>query len=372
MIPPEINVMVLGLRGFPGVEGGVEKHAEHLYPLAVEMGCRITVLSRSRYQSVHGSSWRGISFVNIWAPRAGGWEALLHSLFGVIYAALKRPNILHIHAIGPALVAPLAKLFGLKVVVTHHGADYEREKWGVLARCLLRMGEKWGMKYADQRIVISQTIQKMIYEKYKFDTYVIPNGVVMPEIPKTLSVLNKYSLEPKRYILMVCRYVPEKRHFDLIDGFERARLKDWKLVIVGRVDSNEKYCKSVLSRSDSNPDIIIVGFQSGISLSELYAHAGLFVLPSSHEGLPIALLEALSYGLPVLVSDIPAHKEINLPESKYFSLGNVADLAEKIASLATDQSDQEKRDEYREWVAMRYSWINIVSSTLDIYRRALR
>lgn len=227
------------------------------------------------------------------------------------------------------------------------------------------------MRYADQRIVISQTIQQLVYKKYKLDSHTIPNGVVVPEIPKTLSALNKYFLEPRRYILMVCRYVPEKRHFDLIEGFEKAGLKDWKLVIVGRIDLNESYCKSVLSRSSNNPSILTVGFQSGILLSELYAHAGLFVLPSSHEGLPIALLEALSYGLPVLVSDIPAHKEIGLQGNRYFSLGDVEDLAGRMVSLVTDQDNQNNRDDRRKWVADHYSWTNVARDTLDVYRNTV-
>ena len=363
-----IKVMVLGLRGFPDVQGGVETHAEYLYPLLVQSGCQVDVIARSHYVSCDQKSWQGVTFHRLWAPRVTGVEAMIHSVLGVLYAAIKRPDVLHIHAIGPAIVTPLARLFRLRVVVTHHGPDYDREKWGGFARRLLRLGEKWGMSYANQRIVISKVISKLVFDKYRLDSVVIPNGVSLPEIPSTTDALENFSLTAGRYILLVSRFVPEKRHLDLIEAFALSGLSDWKLVLVGEVDRNDRYCMKVLSSAERTPGVVITDFQTGRVLQELYAHAALFVLPSSHEGLPIAMLEALSYGLTVLASDIPANLEVDLPENNYFPLGDVAKLAEALCYQAGNQLDNEQRMKWRTWVKKRYHWPRIARKTLEVYK----
>lgn len=364
--------MVLGLRGFPNVQGGVEQHAEQLYPLLAKLGCHIDVIARSPYVPRELRMWNGITFHRLWAPRIRGLEALIHSLIGVFYAGIKRPDILHIHAVGPAIIAPLGRALGLRVVVTHHGPDYDREKWGRSARWLLRLGEKWGMLCANQRIVISKVIRKLVFDKYRLDSVVIPNGVTLPKIPETKETLGRFSLVAKRYILLVSRFVPEKRHLDLIEAFAMSRLLDWKLVLVGEVDRRDRYCMKVLSSAEQIPGVVITDFQFGQALQELYSYAGLFVLPSSHEGLPIALLEALSYGLPVLASDIPANLEVGLPETNYFPLGNVAILAGVLCERAVEQSDGAQRERLRAWVSERYCWTEVAQRTLDTYKKVLR
>lgn len=363
--------MVLGLRGFPDIQGGVETHAEHLYPLLVQSGCQVDVITRSPYVSHDRQSWKGIIFHRLWAPQIKGLEAFIHSFIGVIYAGIRRPDILHIHAIGPAIVAPLGRALGLRVVVTHHGPDYDREKWGKFARLLLRLGESWGMGYANQRIVISNVIKQLVFDKYRLESVVIPNGVTLAEIPETTDALNRFSLSAGQYILLVSRFVPEKRHLDLIEAFARAGLLDWKLVLVGEVDRSDRYCLSVLSSAERIPGVVITDFQTGRPLQELYAHAGVFVLPSSHEGLPIALLEALSFGLPVLASNIPANLEIGLPEKNYFPLGDVAALADALRRRSVEQIGDEQRLKWRSWVKERYQWTRLAEHTLEVYNNVL-
>jgi glycosyltransferase involved in cell wall biosynthesis len=360
--------MVLGLRGFPGVQGGVEKHAEQLYPLLVERGCQIDVIVRSSYMPRNIKSWKGIGFHRLWAPRLAAAEALLHSIFGVIYAAIKRPDVLHIHAIGPAIVTPLAKLFKLRVVVTHHGPDYDREKWGRLARWLLRLGEKWGMEYSDQRIAVSNYICKLIRGKYNIDSVVIPNGVNIPEIPITTHTLEKYALDKKRYIILVSRFVQEKRHLDLINAFDRAHLPGWKLVLVGDADHPSDYSREIKAKSKAIPNVVLTGFQSGHELAELYANAGIFVLPSSHEGLPIVMLEALSYGLSVYASDIPANMEVGLPNHHYFSLGNVEQLSRMLKEYSTNNYGNEGIRRINTLISEKYNWSTIAQKTLHVYQ----
>lgn len=365
--------MVLGLRGFPDIQGGVESHAEKLYPILARKGCRVEVLVRSPYWSAdRNNEWSGVRFRRLWAPRATGIEAFLHSLLGVFYAGIKRPDILHIHAIGPAIVAPIARLLGLRVVVTHHGPDYDREKWSGFARWILRTGENLGMRFSNQRIVISKVIANLIRDKYHLDSRLIPNGVTVPSLPESTGFLLEHKLQPGKYVLCVSRFVPEKRQIDLIKAFAVAQLEGWKLALVGAIDASDDYITQARALASNTPGVVLTGFQSGLALRELYAHAGIFVLPSSHEGLPIAMLEALSYGLPVLASDIPANLEVGLPAEQYFPLGDVAGLARLLERFSLYNTGAAERQAKREWVRARYDWESIADATLAVYRDAIK
>lgn len=365
-----MHVAFLGLRGFPEIQGGVETHCAHLCPILVEQGCMVTVIARAGYQRLEfGPSWRGVHFRSIWTPRSKGAEAIVHTFLGVLYAGLwLRPDVLHIQAIGPALMVPLARLLGMKVVVTHHGPDYDRQKWGRIARLILRMGERFGMRLSNQRIVISEVISEIVRAKHARNSVLIHNGVDLPQLPSSSSALESFNLMPGKYVLLVSRLVPEKRHLDLIEAFGRAQLEGWKLVVVGASDHPDEYTKSVLAEAAKRQDVICAGFQKGVALQELYAHAGIFVLPSSHEGLPIALLEALSFGLPVLASDIPANLEVGLPPQHYFPLGGIDLLAEKLKQFSEVSLSDALRTERRAWVAERYNWNRIAEKTVAVYR----
>lgn len=362
------------MRGFPEVQGGVETHCAHLCPLLVEMGCVVTVIARAGYQKPEFlGGWRGVTFKALWTPRSKGAEAIVHSFLGVLYAGLVlRPDILHIQAIGPALMAPLARLFGLRVVVTHHGPDYDRQKWGRVAKLVLQMGEAAGMRFAKARVVISQTIRSLVQAKYGLASDLIPNGVTLPELPASTGALDSFGLEPGKYVLLVSRLVPEKRHLDLIRAFEVAQLPGWKLAIVGGSDHPDDYSRAVEAETARVPGVVATGFQSGLALRELYSHAGVFVLPSSHEGLPIALLEALSFGLPVVASDIPANLELGLSADSYFPLSDVSALARRLQSVAScDAVNVNHREAIRSWVTTRYDWREIARQTRVVYERVI-
>jgi glycosyltransferase involved in cell wall biosynthesis len=274
-----------------------------------------------------------------------------------MYAALIRPDILHIHAVGPALWTPLARLLGLRVVVTHHGPDYDRQKWGYAARFVLRCGESAGMRFAHRRIAISEGIRRLVVEKYGLESAHIPNGVIAPVVPSTTETLDEFKLTAGRYVLMVSRLVPEKRHEDLIKAFVVAALPGWKLVLVGGAER-------VVAQT---PNVVATGYQKGTALKEIYANAGIFVLPSSHEGLPIVLLEAISYGLPVLSTDIPANLELGLPRESYFRVGDVGMLAERIRECALSPCTEETRQRNRDRVIGRYDWRISARETVDVY-----
>jgi glycosyltransferase involved in cell wall biosynthesis len=366
----KISVMWLGLRGFPEIQGGVETHAEHICPILAELDCDIHVITRSSYHSeAMGKSWRGVTFHRLWAPRSKGLEAILHTFIGVLYAGLvHRPDVLHIQAIGPSVMTPLARLLGLKVVITHHGPDYDRQKWGGFAKRILQLGERFGSRHSHQRIVISKVIRQLVHSKHAVDSVLIPNGVILPELATTTDSLAQFGLSAGKYIVLVSRLVPEKRHLDLIAAFQQAELNDWQLVLVGASDHPDSYTRQVLETAEKTDRVVCTGFQSGQALRELYTHAGVFVLPSSHEGLPIAMLEALSYGLHVVASDIPANLEVNLPTEHYFPLGDINALSAKLRDFATRSLTLEEREIRRVWVLERYDWQDIAQRTLSVYQ----
>lgn len=366
-----LYVIVLGLRGIPEVQGGVEKHIEKLCPLLQRMGCDLEVIVRAPYvRRCWGDTWNGIRLVRIWCPKSRFCEAIVHTFFGVLIAAVKRPDILHIHAVGPAVMVPLARLFGLRVVVTHHGADYEREKWGRIAKLILRAGEACGMLLGHRRIAVSEVIRQLVKRKYAVDCEYIPNGIDLPELPTTNSALIKFGLQPQKYVLMVGRLVPEKRQADLITAFNKACLDGWKLVLVGGTDHETHYARGITEIVANSPDVLTTGVQTGLILQELYTYAGAFVLPSSHEGLPIALMEALSYGIPIIASDIPANLEIGLRPQYYFRVGDVEALATKLRSLPDFAWSREAETDTRRCLAAKQSWQSVAERTMTLYRKA--
>ena len=369
-----LKVMWTGLRGFPDVQGGVESHAEQLCPRLAASGCEVGVYTRRGYQPQGvGARWRGVDFCDLWAPRQRHLEALVHTALAVLHAGLvARPDVLHIQAIGPGLLVPLARLLGLRVVVTHHGADYERQKWGRLARFALRLGEAAAARWANELIVISRSIQGQVERLHGRQGVLIPNGLNLQQATPGEAALERFGLSAGRYVLLVSRLVPEKRHLDLIAAFRafREAAPDWSLAIVGGADHADAYAHSVLEAARHTPGVVCTGFQRGEALGELYAHAGLFVLPSSHEGLPIAMLEALSYGVPVVASDIPAHLEVGLPPDCHFPLGDTAALAERMLAQLRAPASPARREARRRWAAGRFSWERGSSATLAVYERA--
>lgn len=365
-----LKVIVLGLRGIPNVQGGVETHAEQLYRRLAVRGCDIEVVVRAGWVPAQLKEHEGIRLRHIWAPARSGFEALIHSLIGVLYAGIRRPDILHIHAVGPAIVTPIARLLGIRVVVTHHGPDYDRDKWGRLARWILLTGERWGMRYAHRRIVISSVIQQLVRNKYGLDAALIPNGVNSPSKEEGVEHVLDQGLSPRQYLLLVSRMVPEKRQLDLMKAFAMARPPGWKLALVGKLEG-DSYSQKVMQCANLNDSIVLTDFLGGKRLRQVFSHAGVFVLPSSHEGLPIALLEALSHGLPVIASDIPANLEIGLPPESYFPVGDISALADRIGQWTACPLSPEAAEERRKWVVEKYNWSSVADRTLAVYEELI-
>jgi glycosyltransferase involved in cell wall biosynthesis len=368
-----LRVSMLGLRGFPNVQGGVETHAQNLALGLVDLGCEVEVIVRSAFVAANSSrSWHKIKFVRLWSPRVKGLEAFVHSFLGVLYAAWSRPDILHIHAIGPALFTPLARALGLRVVVTHHVLNYDNEKWGWPARAILRLGERAGMMFANARIAVSHGLARRMEDAYGVPLKMIPNGIPRARKVASTATLQAFGLQPKRYVLMVARIDEQKRQLDLIDAFGRIDRRGWKLAIAGAADHSGAYARSVAEAAQKTPGVIMLGHQGGDALAELYTHAGVFVLASSHEGQPIAVLEAISYGCPLILSDISAHREICSSGARFVAVGDIAALANGLAEILVSSPTPRLDVMQCERVVRVHDWRQIAQQTFEVYRAAAR
>ncbi len=360
-----MKLVAMGFRGFPGVEGGIETHAEQLYPRLAEYIDEVHVVTRAEYTDSQVPYRYGkLLMVPLRSGPFRSLETLVHTCKAMHYAIAVRADLLHVHGIGPAVVAPIARLFGIRTLVTHHGKDYDADKWSLLSRLMLHVGERLGMRFADQRITVSKHLSAHVASKFGRETHVIPNGVLLPLTCDDTAVLDELDLQPGRYVIEVARVTEHKRQHELIDAFIGCRLEGWKLVIVGDCPTDD-YGSMVARKAECADGVVLAGFRTGNALSALFQHAGLFVLPSSYEGMPIAVLEALSYGLPVLLSDIPAHRELELGADHYHCVGDVAALRSAIQRFCSP-GDIVALREQSQALAARYDWDVIAARTLEV------
>ncbi|MEW6518552.1 MAG: glycosyltransferase family 4 protein [Thermodesulfobacteriota bacterium] len=366
-----MRIFVAGTRGIPLIPGGVETHCQNLYPLIAQKGHEVFLATRSAYIEENPlEEWKGIRLVRCFSPRRKSIEAIVHTFLALLKAHRLHPDVVHIHAVGPALLVPFARLLGLKVVFTNHGPDYDRQKWGRAAKTMLRLGEKLGGVFANEVIVISSVIQGIIRKRCDRQSHIIYNGVSIPEVTDNKDYINSLGVEPKKYVLAVARFVPEKGLTDLIEAFN-ALETDYHLVIAGDADHETEYSRKVKQLARGNDLIVLTGYITGEKLRQVFSNAGLFVLPSYHEGLPIALLEALSYGLSVLVSDIPANREVDLPPERFFRCGDINDLRDKMKTILLEPiTEAEQRQNYA-LLARKYDWHRIAEQTIAVYAKAM-
>lgn len=362
-----MKIVVIGTRGIPDILGGVETHCQELYPRLAAAGHDVSVIRRRPYVTDDNrrDEYRGVKLIDVYAPRRKSLEALVHTFLAVIRARRLKPDVLHVHAIGPALMVPLARLLGMKVVMTNHGPDYDRKKWGRLARTFLRTGERLGTRFSNRVIVISKVIASILADKYgRTDTDLIYNGVTRPVKSARTDYIESLGLRPRRYVVAIGRFVEEKGFHDLIRAFAAADHGDYRLVIAGDADHPDDYSRSLRRLAEEN-GVVLTGFIRGEKLNQLMTNAALFVIPSYHEGLPFALLEAMSYDLDVISSDIPANRLDSLEPGDFFPVGSVSDLADRITGrLKAPRLD-------RRYNLDPYDWDRIARQTEEVYRQML-
>lgn len=371
-----MRIMMFGHKRIPSREGGVEIVVEELSTRMAEMGHEVTCYNRSghhvsgaQYDAQTTNEYKNIRLKSVLTLDKKGLAAVTSSWAAAICSAFSKADVVHIHAEGPAFVCWLPKLFGKRVVVTVHGLDWQREKWrGGIGAKYIHAGEKMAARFADEIIVLSENVQEYFQKTYGRDTVRIPNGISRPEIAEPDWILQKFGLEKDGYLLFLGRLVPEKGIHYLIEAFRKIKT-DKKLVIAGGSSDTDVYVKQLKTLAGDDSRIIFAGFVQGKALEELYSNAFIYVFPSDMEGMPLTLLEAMSYGNCCVVSNIPECTEVVEDKAVLFEKGNVEDLTDKIQMLLNDNEVvQQLKIQAGDFVCKKYSWDDVVDATLRLYQ----
>lgn len=371
-----MKIAMLGHKRIPSREGGIEIVVEELATRMTALGHKVICYNRggqhvigNKFEGNTLNCYKGVDIVQVPTLDFKGLAAVTSSFFAALKAALSDADIVHFHAEGPCAMLWLPKLFGKRCIVTIHGLDHQRAKWGSFARSYIMLGERCAAKYADEIIVLSNSVQNYFKQHYGRDTRFIPNGVNPPKLKKANIISDVFSLEKDGYILYLGRIVPEKGLRYLIEAFMNLKT-DKKLVIAGTSSDTDSFLKEVKKMSQGDERIIFTGFVQGAMLQELYSNAWVYVLPSDLEGMPLSLLEAMSYGNCCLVSDIPECAQVVEDKAVTFKKSNTLDLQYKLKLLCEDCNlVASYKADASAFIIGKCNWDKVVEQTLELYRR---
>lgn len=372
-----LNIAMLGHKRIPSREGGIEIVVEELSTRMIRLGHNVTCFNRSghhvsgkEFDGENLKEYKGVRLKSVLTINRKGLAAMTSSVFAALQASLGKFDVVHFHAEGPCAMLWLPKLFGKRCIATVHGIDWKREKWkNGFGSKYIKFGEKIAAKYADEIIVLSEGVQNYFQETYGRKTVFIPNGVNRPETYEPKQIKEKYGLEKDDYILYLGRLVPEKGEHYLVEAFKNV-CTDKKLVIAAVRPTRTIIMERLKRLADGDERIVFTGFVQGRLLEELYSNAYVYVLPSDLEGMPLSLLEAMSYGNCCLVSDIAECAEVVEDKAAIFRKSDVADLKEKLQMLCGDSTLVQKyKDEAANFICGKYNWDAVVRKTLALYRK---
>ena len=369
-----LKIAMLGHKRVPSREGGIEVVVEELATRMVKMGHEVTCYNRKGHH-VSGKQidtknrhfYKGIRLKKVFTIEKRGLAAMTSSFFAAIRTAFSSYDVVHFHAEGPCAMIWLPKLLGKRCVATIHGLDHQRAKWGKFAQWYILLGEKMAVKYADEIIVLSKGVQQYFWNTYKRKTKFIPNGVNIAQKRTANLITKEFKLSGNDYILYVGRLVPEKGLEYLIKAYKGVKTSK-KLVIAGGSSDTNGFEQKLRNLANGNEKIIFTGFVQGNILEELYSNAYIYVLPSDLEGMPLSLLEAMSYGNCCLVSDIEECTSVVEENAIIFKKGNISDLRNKL-QFAIDSEEVVKKIENvsAKFICQKYNWDDITDKTIELY-----
>ena len=367
---------MVGQRGIPATFGGVEHHVEELGSRLAARGHDVVVYTRTNYVETRPARFRGMR--PRYLPTVGSkhLDAIVHSTLSTLDAAMRGADIVHYHAVGPGIPAVIPRyLSRAKVVLTVHGLDAERAKWGGAARHVLNAATWLSARVPDETIVVSRELERHYLERYCRRTTYIPNGVAEVVARAPDEIVRRFGLRGDDYLLFVGRLVPEKAPDLLLRAFKQIQT-DRRLVLAGGSSFTDDYVRSLGDLATSDPRVQMAGYVYGRTLEELYSNASAFVLPSSLEGLPLTLLEAASYGLPVVVSDIRPNLEIvgdDGPGRRRFRRGDELALRTALEDVLSDLPvERAGASQIRQHVLAAFSWESAAEATDELYHSLLR
>lgn len=365
-----MRIAMIGQKGMPAIYGGVERHVEELATRLVKFGHDVTVYSRHWYTRGYDGIMKGVKIKHLPCLHTKHLDTISHCFLATMHAIFSGADIIHYHGVGPSLASWLPRVFSprIKIITTFHSMDRKHEKWGWFARMMLKLGEWTACNFANRTIAVSQTIRQYCRDVYDKEAVFIPNGVPVYDKKVGNNFLAEWNLQPQEYVIMLSRLIPHKGAHYLINAWKKLG-KEKKLVIVGDGCYTDKYVAALKKLADGDSNIIFTGFQHGEKLAQLLSNALLMIHPSDNEGTPINVLEGMSYGLPVLLSDIPEHQELVTNKDYLFAHGDSHDLAEKLQSLLSKASEElrEQGAKNTALVAEEYNWGKIVERVSNIY-----
>ncbi|MCM1285855.1 MAG: glycosyltransferase family 4 protein [Acetobacter sp.] len=372
-----MKIAMIGHKRIPSREGGIEIVVDELSSALVKRGNNVVAYNRKGHHvsgknfenSRNLKEYNGIKLKTVFTFESSKLNAIVYSILASIRASLGRYDIVHFHAEGPSSMCFLPKIFGKKVIVTIHGLDWQRSKWGGFATAFLKFGEKMAAKHADEVIVLSENVKKYFLETYGRDTVYIPNGVKKPIVRDDHIIKEKFGISKDSYILFLGRIVPEKCAHHLINAYKNLDT-DKKLVIAGGSSHTSEYMNEVKELAKDNSNIIFTDFVQGEILEELYSNAYIYCLPSDLEGMPLSLLEAMSYGCCCVTSDIHECTEVCEDNALYFEKGNAKSLESLLKQLIDNEILVSKyKKEASNYICSKFSWNDIVDRTLELYKK---
>lgn len=358
-----MKVAMIGHKRIPGREGGVEVVVEELSVRMTALGNEVTAYNRRTKLRKLPATYKNVKLVSIPTIERKSTDAVVYSFLASIVALFGKYDVIHYHALGPCVPLIIPHFLGIRTVVTVHGLNYKTPKWKGFGEKYIHLGEKIAVKYADEIIVLSREQQKYLKETYRRESIYIPNGVTVGPIREPYSIEEKWGLKKDGYILFVSRIVPGKGLEHLIKAYNKLK-PDLPLVIAGESNYVESFLNYLRELMADNTNIKMIGYVEGEELEELYSNARLFVFPSEAEGMPMCLLEAMSFNTPCLVSDIEENKEIGKNYVRYFHVGDASDLA----ACMEESLKLKKLEKSREYIKQTYKWDDVVNRTLQVYR----
>lgn len=371
----QLLIAMLGHKRVPSREGGIEIVVEELSTRMVQQRHKVTCYNRGGHH-VSGkefdanklNEYKGVKLKTVFAINRRGLAAMTASVTGAFAVALGKYDVVHFHAEGPCAMLWLPKLFGKRCIATIHGLDHQRAKWGKLASIYIMLGEKCAVKHAAEIIVLSKGVQDYFKNTYGRKTRFIPNGVNRPVIRDAKLIKDQFGLEKDSYILFLGRIVPEKGLRYLVKAFRNVKTNK-KLVIAGGSSDTDVFIKELKELAKGDERIIFTGFVQGKMLDELYSNAYVYTLPSDLEGMPLSLLEAMSYGNCCLVSDIDECASVVEDKAIVFRKSSVDELQGKLQAVCADKEMAEKyKKTAAEFICKKYSWDDVVEKTIRIYK----